>query len=55
MSTRTPNMSPQSSKGYTGKRHIWQWVVLYLIIAAIIYGLIYYFFSGSSSIDMYSY
>ncbi|OPZ23518.1 MAG: hypothetical protein BWZ03_00480 [bacterium ADurb.BinA186] len=30
-------------KGY-GKTPLWQWVVIYLIAAAIIYGLIYYFF-----------
>lgn len=30
------------AKGY-GKRPVWQWVVIYLIIGAIVYGLIYYF------------
>ncbi|HSX47385.1 MAG TPA: hypothetical protein VLF63_01280 [Patescibacteria group bacterium] len=38
------------TKGY-GKRPIWQWVVIYLIIAIIVYGLIYLVFihkSGSS-------
>ncbi len=34
--------SPQPSSGY-GKRPMWQWVVLYVVIAAIVYGLIYYF------------
>jgi magnesium-transporting ATPase (P-type) len=38
---QTPNQ--KSTKGY-GKRPMWQWVVLYLIVAAIVYGLIYYFF-----------
>lgn len=28
--------------GY-GKRPLWQWVVIYLIIGAIVYGAIYYF------------
>lgn len=39
------------SKGY-GKRPVWQWVVIYLIAAVIIYGLIYFFFirdTGNSS------
>ncbi len=30
------------SNGY-GKRPLWQWVVLYVIIGAIVYGAIYYF------------
>jgi len=30
------------SSGY-GKRPLWQWVVLYLVVGAIVYGLIYYF------------
>lgn len=34
---------PQTeSKGY-GKRPLWQWIVLYGIIAIVVYGLIYYF------------
>lgn len=33
--------SPQASKGY-GKRPMWQWVVLYIVIGVIVYGLIYY-------------
>ena len=32
----------KKSGGY-GKRPLWQWLVIYLIAAAIIYGLIYYF------------
>src|SRR5438105_3098224 len=31
----------EQPKSY-GKRPLWQWVVLYLIIGAIVYGLIYY-------------
>ncbi len=26
-----------------GKRPLWQWVVIYLVIGGILYGLIYYF------------
>lgn len=32
----------KSSYGY-GKRPLWQWIVIYLVIGAIVYGLIYYF------------
>lgn len=49
-------MEETPKKGY-GKRPLWQWIVIYLIIAAIVYGLIYYFvlskksggYSGSGS------
>lgn len=43
------NQTP--SKGY-GKRPVWQWVVIYLIVAIIVYGLIYLVFihkGGSTS------
>ncbi len=26
-----------------GKKSIWQWIIIYIIIGAIVYGLIYYF------------
>lgn len=43
--------APQKpSKGY-GKRPMWQWVVIYLLIAIVVYGLIYLVFirkTGSS-------
>jgi len=39
---------PVKSGGY-GKRPMWQWVVIYLIGAAIVYGLIYFLFFRSSS------
>lgn len=29
--------------GY-GKRPLWQWIVIYLIVGGIIYGLVYFFF-----------
>jgi hypothetical protein len=35
--------APKKRKGY-GKRPLWQWVVLYIVVGAIVYGLIYYFF-----------
>lgn len=31
-------------KSYYGKRPMWQWVLIYFIIGAIVYGAIYYFF-----------
>lgn len=43
------NQAPQNqfsnkpSKGY-GKRPVWQWVLIYVVIAIVVYGLIYYFF-----------
>ncbi len=45
------NQTPQKpTKGY-GKRPMWQWVLIYVIAAIIVYGLIYLLFihkSGSS-------
>ena len=50
---KQPSQKP--SKGY-GKRPLWQWILIYVVIAIIVYGLIYYFFirntggSGGSSV-----
>ncbi|MEK7570861.1 MAG: cupredoxin domain-containing protein [Patescibacteria group bacterium] len=42
----------QKSNGYS-KRPLWQWILLYLVIGAIVYGLIYYFvFAGKDSYDV---
>ncbi len=30
-----------------GKRPLWQWIAIYLVIGAIVYGLIYYFVLGN--------
>lgn len=38
---------PAPKPGY-GKRPVWQWVVIYLIVAAIVYGLIYLLFIRDS-------
>jgi hypothetical protein len=35
--------SKPSKKGY-GKRPTWQWIVGYVIIAIVVYGVIYYLF-----------
>ena len=45
MADDNPETPQKSSKGY-GKRPVWQWVVIYLVIAVVVYGLIYYFFFG---------
>lgn len=47
-----PEQKP--TKGY-GKRPIWQWVVLYFIIAVIVYGLIYVIFFRSGGGGGFSY
>ena len=44
-----PKLSSQ--KGY-GKRPLWHWIIVYIVIAIIIYGLIYLIFfhnNGNSS------
>lgn len=28
---------------YYGKRPLWHWIIIYLIIGAIVYGAVYYF------------
>ncbi len=37
-----PQPQPIQSRGY-GKRPIWQWIVAYVILGLVAYGLIYYF------------
>jgi len=39
--------SKKPSKGY-GKRPIWHWVVIYLVVAVVVYGLIYFVFMNES-------
>ncbi|MEX2012846.1 MAG: hypothetical protein WD967_00410 [Candidatus Levyibacteriota bacterium] len=31
-----------ASKGY-GNRPLWQWILIYVVIGAVVYGLVYYF------------
>lgn len=40
-------VQPTTNGGYN-KRPLWQWIVIYVILGAIIYGAIYYFFLGKS-------
>ncbi|MEK7599535.1 MAG: hypothetical protein AAB462_00670 [Patescibacteria group bacterium] len=35
-----PTQKP--SKGY-GKRPVWQWIAIYVVVAIVVYGLLYYF------------
>jgi predicted lipoprotein with Yx(FWY)xxD motif len=39
-------MYNQTNYGGYGKRPLWQWILLYIIIGGIAYGLIYYFIYG---------
>ena len=54
--SQAPQQTPEKpSKGY-GKRPVWQWVVIYVIVAAIVYAIIYFAFihkSGTSSGGVY--
>jgi len=50
MESQDSQLDKTPSKGY-GKRPVWQWLIIYVIVAIIIYGLIYLLFihkSGSS-------
>lgn len=41
--------SPSKTDGY-GKRPLWQWILIYLVIGGIIYATIYYFFFANKSV-----
>jgi flagellar basal body-associated protein FliL len=45
--SQEPRKSP---KGY-GKRPLWQWILIYIVVAVVVYGLIYLLFikGGSTS------
>jgi hypothetical protein len=45
-----PAKKPTKSGGY-GKRPLWQWILIYILIAIVVYGLIYLIFirNGSNS------
>jgi hypothetical protein len=48
--------SPDKPKKGYGKRPLWQWVLLYVVLAIILYGLVYYIFirkTGSTSHSIY--
>lgn len=52
-----PEQTPQPTGGGYGKRPVWQWVIIYIIVAIVVYGLIYLLFihkgSGSTSTPGY--
>ena len=51
---KTPE-SPKSKKGY-GKKPMWQWIVIYIVVAIVVYAIIYFAFihkSGTSGTSGY--
>ncbi|QQG43615.1 MAG: hypothetical protein HYW45_01190 [Candidatus Daviesbacteria bacterium] len=38
----------KSKKGGYDNRPLWQWILIYLVIGVVVYGLIYYFIFGKS-------
>ncbi len=54
----SPKTEKKPSKGY-GKRPLWQWLVIYLVAAIIVYGIVYLIFfnngSGTGGTGGYSY
>lgn len=37
-------MAPEVENKSYGKRPLWQWIIIYLVIGGVIYAAIYYFF-----------
>lgn len=48
MAEPAPKKSESKSTGGYGKRPMWQWVVIYVVVAIVVYGLIYYVFMRDS-------
>ncbi len=46
-------MDNQNTGNY-GKRPLWQWVLIYVVVGAVIYGLLYYFVLGKRTGSVYS-
>lgn len=42
------------TRGYN-KHPIWQWTILYIIVAAIVYGVLYYLFFRQGTTPNYTY
>lgn len=36
-------MDYQTGGGGYGKRPLWQWILIYLVVGGVVYGLVYYF------------
>ncbi|OGM26233.1 hypothetical protein A2962_04325 [Candidatus Woesebacteria bacterium RIFCSPLOWO2_01_FULL_39_61] len=45
--------SPSSQKAY-GKKPMWQWVAIYVVIGVVIYGLVYYLYLSKRQTNPYS-
>lgn len=41
------------ANGY-GKKPLWQWILIYILIGGLVYGLIYYFVLGKKSSNIYN-
>lgn len=41
-----PNQSQDDNKKAYNKRPKWQWILIYIVLAVIVYGAVYYFFVG---------
>lgn len=48
MEETTPQATPQVTNSYS-KRPLWQWIALYVVIGAAVYGLLYYFVFANKS------
>jgi hypothetical protein len=46
MAVQGPETPQKSSNGY-GKRPLWQWILIYIVVGGIVYALIYYLFFRS--------
>lgn len=42
------NQEPEKASKTYGKRPVWQWVAIYLIMAIVVYGLVYVLFMRDS-------
>lgn len=51
MSAEQPAETPPPAKKGYGKRPMWQWVVIYLVVAVVVYFVIYLLFIKDSSGD----
>lgn len=48
------NEQEKTTQGY-GKRPLWQWVLIYAVIAVVLYGLVYYFVLSKNGTGTYNY
>ena len=49
-----PIQQVPQKKGY-GKRPLWQWIALYVVVGGIIYAAVWYFFLRSSGVSIPGY